>query len=128
MKTVVEKKNEKEERKDELKECFVLWRHTSKTGNYYLTGQTSKDVNGGIRLVGYFNSKKKNPKEPDVRVYEIDSEGKQGNEVADLWANVSKNENKYFTGMTNDKEKLVGFYGDENKELRPYIRVYFQQD
>lgn len=135
MKTVVKTKSKelskteevKEERKV-LKECFVLWRNESKSGNHYLKGYTPEEVNGGISVVGYFNSKKKNPKEPDIRVYEIDSEGKQGNEIAALWENISKNDKRYLTGSTNDKEDLVGFYGDEKHENRPYIKVYFQED
>ena len=48
-----------------------------------------------VKIVAYFNTRKKNPKEPDIRVYDIDSEGKQGIEVAVLWENISKNENRY---------------------------------
>ena len=83
------------------------------------------DENGNVRLVGYFNTNKKNPKEPDIRVYSLNNEGNQDIEVADLWENISKQETRYLSGSTNDKEKLVGFYGDKKEEKRPYIRVYF---
>lgn len=126
MKKVVEKK--KEERKEfNLEEAFVLWRNESKNKVHYLSGFTSEKLGKG-KLIGYFNTKKKNPKEPDVRVYEVDTEGKQGKEVADLWESISSKEKRYLTGTTDEKEKLIAFYGDENQEKRPYIRVYFQED
>lgn len=111
-----------------LTEAFVLWRNQAKSGAFYLSGNTSEEA-GNMKLVGYFNTNKKNPKEPDVRVYSIDNEGKQDKEVCSLWENVSKNgETRYLTGLTDDKEKIVAFYGDKHKEARPYIRAYFQQD
>ena len=116
--------NTKETKKGakELTEAFALWLHKSKADNEYLSGLTDKD---DIRLVGYFNTNKKNPKEPDIRVYSLNDEGNQDIEVADLWENVSKQDTRYLSGTTNDKEKLVGFYGDKKEEKRPYIRVYF---
>lgn len=116
--------NTKETKKgaNELTEAFALWLHKSKANNEYLSGLTDKD---DIRLVGYFNTNKKNPKEPDIRVYSLNDEGKQDLEVADLWENVSKQDTRYLSGSTNDKEKLVGFYGDKKEEKRPYIRVYY---
>lgn len=122
MRTV--KKEEKKEVKQEfnLIEAFVLWKNTSKSGKDYLKGY---DLNK-TKLVAFFNSNKKNPKEPDVRVYSIDSEGKQEKEVASLWENVTQNEKRYLTGNTDEKEKLVAFYS--NKEKAPYIRAYFKED
>ena len=117
-------KETKKERGDQLTEAFALWLHKSKADNEYLSGQTTVE-NGDVRLVAYFNTNKKNPKEPDIRVYSLTSEGNQDIEVADLWENVSKQDTRYLSGTTNDKEKLVGFYGDKKEEKRPYIRVYF---
>lgn len=118
--------NTKETKKgaSELTEAFALWLHKSKANNEYLSGLTTSE-NGNVRLVGYFNTNKKNPKEPDIRVYSLDGEGNQDIEVADLWENVSKQDTRYLSGSTNDKEKLVGFYGDKKEEKRPYVRVYF---
>ena len=31
------------------------------------------------------------------------------------------------TGTTNEKEKLVAFYGDEYETKRPFIRVYYSE-
>lgn len=118
--------NTKEIKKEgnELTEAFALWLHKSKANNEYLSGLTTSE-NGNVRLVGYFNTNKKNPKEPDIRVYSLNDEGNQDIEVADLWENISKQETRYLSGSTNDKEKLVGFYGDKKEEKRPYIRAYF---
>lgn len=116
----------KEEQKQEftLQEAFVMWRNESKNGGFYLKGQTSDKK---VKLVGFFNSKKKNPKEPDVRIYSVNAEGNQDLEVAALWEVISeKTGTRYLTGQTNDNEKLRGFYGKENQELRPYIRVYYK--
>ena len=121
-KTMTENKTENKE--VQMKEAFALWLHTSKAGNEYLSGSCDESI-GNARLVGYFNTMKKNPKEPDIRIYTLDSEGHQDKEVADLWENESKNKTRYLSGTSDEKEKLVGFYGDKKEEKRPYIRVYF---
>ena len=127
-KEIKEKELQKEVQKTELEEAFVLWRNEAKSGASYLKGHTPEKVLGGIGLVAYFNSKKRNPKEPDIRVYSLDSEGKQDKEVCSLWENVSKNGNRYLTGTTDDKEKIIGFYNDTKESNRPYIRSYFKQE
>ena len=121
-KTMTENKTEKKE--VELTEAFALWLHKSKNGNEYLSGSLDESI-GNARLVGYFNTMKKNPKEPDIRIYTLDPEGHQDKEVADLWENESKNKTRYLSGTSDEKEKLVGFYGDKKEEKRPYISVYF---
>ena len=116
------KKVEKEEETN-LKEAFVLWKHEAKSGITYLSGNTKEKVS----LMGFFNTKKKNPKEPDVRIYLLDEDGKQGEEVCSLWENTSKGGNKYLSGNTNDKENIVAFYNeiDETSKI-PYIRAYYK--
>lgn len=126
MRKTVEKEIKKEEEvKQEFKliEAFAMWKNESKAGTPYLKGIDFKKN----KLVGFFNSNKKNPKEPDVRIYEVDADGKQGNEVASLWDNVGKKGN-YLTGMTDEKEKIVGFYNKTEDEKRPYVRVYFREE
>lgn len=119
---------EKGEGKFNLTEAFVLWKNTSKSGNAYLSGSTNKDERGNsVRLIGYFNTNKKNPKEPDLRIYDIGPTGNQGIEVCSLWENISKNEKRYLTGITNDSEKIIAFY-QEVEEKRPYIKAYYKQD
>lgn len=126
-KEIKEKELQKEEvQKKELEEAFVLWRHEAKSGGSYLSGQTPGDNN--LRLVGYFNSTKRNPKEPDIRVYSLDDEGKQDKEVCSMWENISKNDNRYLTGSTDDREKIVAFYNSDKESNRPYIRAYYKQD
>ena len=125
------KEQEKELMKGEfdLKESFVLWKETAKSGTNYLKGYVPKtDKTNSVNLVGFYNTNKKNPKEPDIRIYNIDSEGKQDKEVCDLWETVSKNEKRYLTGLTDDKEKIIAFYTDRQNEVgtRPYIRAYYK--
>lgn len=117
----------KEEKKGfDLKEAFVLWKNESKKtpGYYYLAGFVSNEDK--TKLKGFFNTDKKNPKEPDIRVY-TEIEGKLV-EVASLWTNIDKNEKKYVTGTTDEHEKLVGWFGQENQEARPFLRVYYEKN
>ena len=114
----------KVEEKKQLEEAFVLWKNKAKSGLDYLSG---KDLNGN-KLVGFFNTKKENPKEPDIRIYNTDEKGSAKDEVASLWENIDKKDEKYLTGSTNEKEKLVAWYGKENEEKRPFIRAYFQDN
>lgn len=128
-KEIKEKELQKEEvEKTKLEEAFALWRHEAKSGASYLTGNTP-EAQTGLKLVGYFNSKKRNPKEPDIRVYSLDEEGNQDKEVCSMWENVSKDGNQYLTGTTDDKEKIIAFYDNlDMKSKRPYIRAYYKQD
>ena len=129
MRTVAKNNVEKkEEVKQEftLTEAFVLWKKKAKSGVEYLSGYTTDKNGNKTFLNGFFNSKKENPKAPDIRIMTAANEGEESVEVAILWENLSKDETKrYLTGHTNDNEKLVGFYGDKKEEKRPYIRVYF---
>lgn len=111
----------------DLDEAFVLWKKVSKSGTEYLSGYAIVNEKTQVRLIGYFNTRKNNPKEPDIRIYSIDSEGNQDMEVCSLWENISKNEKPYLTGMTNDKEKIVAFYRDNDINERPYVRAYYQK-
>lgn len=121
----MKKANETKEQGKELKEIFALWKHNGEKGTY-LTGKTE---DGSINLVGFFNTNKKNPNEPDVRVYEqTDKDQKLENQVCALWENVGKSGAKYLSGTDNENKKVVGFYGNENEEKRPYIRVYNKEN
>lgn len=110
------------EKKFEMKEVFTMWLKKNDKGTQYLSGKTPD----GLRLVGFFNGKKKNPKEPDVRIYEIDKDGNmKKEELTSLWVNVSKNDKKYLSGKVGDM-KIVGFInskGEENGKY-PYFSVY----
>lgn len=106
----------------ELKEIFALWKNKSKANQDYLSGYTNEEkIEDRMNLVAFFNTDKKNPNEPDIRVYQKGE--KLTNEVASLWTNVSNKGVKYLSGTDNEGKKIVGFYGDESQEKRPYIRV-----
>lgn len=105
-----------------LEEAFVLWKQTSKDGKEYLSGH---DLHNN-KILGFYNTNKKNPKEPDITVHLINEEGKIVKEIASLWANVTENKKEYLTGTTDEKEKLVCFYG--KKEKAPHIRAYFKEN
>ena len=125
MKTTVKKDvKETEKERGELKEILALWTKTSKDGLEYLSGSLSDEKK---YLVGYFNTNKKNPKEPDIRIYILDDEGKQDHEICSLWSYESKKGVEYFTGITDENEKVVAFYGDRNNTTRPLIRVYMEK-
>ena len=111
-----------------LKEAFALWRNESKQGKYYLSGYTLDDAGNKVKLLGYFNSDKENPKQPDVSVFLVDAEGKRADKVASLWENVNEKGVRYLTGTTDENEKLVAFYGKEHEELRPFIRAYYKEN
>lgn len=119
-----------EQKQSNLTEAFVLWEKKSKNGQFYLTGVTSSACDEVKRLIAFYNGSKKNPKEPDIRVYSVDAEGKQDQEVASLWNNISqKTKKEYLTGVSGDKEKLVGFYSNQEANMkRPDIRVYFREE
>ena len=121
-----EKETKEMEVKKELKECITLWKSESKNNTEYLTGFVAEDPN--IKLVGFFNGKKKNPNEPDIIIYVKDTEGKLGEEVASLWNSLGKNKKdySYLTGKDDDKNRLVGFYSSSEDSKKPYIKVYYQ--
>lgn len=122
----VEKTEVKEEVKKELKECMTLWRHESKAGNKYLTGMLADGV---IKVVGYFNTKKEKPNQPDINVYMLDVNGEKSDKVVSLWENIGKEtEKKYLSGLTNENEKLVGFYQNPDINNRPFIKVYYKEE
>ena len=111
------------EGKKQLQEVFAMWKKESKGGSFYFTGKHE-----GHYLVGFYNGKKKNPQEPDIRIYRKDGDGKlEGKEIVSLWMNVSKSNKKYLTGMIDGK-KVVGFLSDGKHEKAPSFTVYYSDD
>ena len=105
-----------------LKEAAILWAHTSKNGMKYLSGNVHHDEVGELKCTGFFNAKKKNPKEPDLRIYLHDEDGKVSQDACiSLWANVSKNGKGYFSGITDEQEKVIAFSGKKNS-----LRIYYK--
>lgn len=104
-------------------QAFAMWRKKSKNDKYYFTGKSS-DSN----LVAFYNGMKKNPKEPDLRVYKVDEDGKMTDKVlTSLWCNTSKNGTKYLTGKLNGK-RIVGFFYKGENEKAPYFTCYYSED
>ena len=125
----MKKTEEKVEKKEfNLDEAFVLWKNTSKNNNTYLTGMTGEKFTPNGKLVAFYNTNKKNAKEPDIKVYLKGEKDEENKEVAVLWDNISESKKQYLTGYDCDKTKLVGFYSKEVINGRPDIRVYFQED
>lgn len=122
-------KTEEVKREFTLKEFFVLWKHESKkNGNTYYTGKITSDDYEFSSLVAFQNSKKKNPKEPDLRIYLVDEKGNKDNDVfVSLWMNATDNGKQYFSGKFND-QRIVGFISKNTENNRPAIRVYFSDD
>ena len=112
--------------KEQLKEAFALWEN-KKGDSIYYTGKTSDTK--PVRVVAFINDSKKNPKEPDIRVYEQVEKGQKKPDLASLWESKSKAGKVYFSGSTNDNEKLIAFINDDTKDGKyPAIRVYFSND
>lgn len=122
-------KNEQKETKKEkfdLQECFTLWLNTSKEGNKYLTGY---DFNKN-RVIGFYNKKKTSDKQPSIRIYGVNEEGKMiEEEIITLWDTTFKTSGKDgLSGYTNEKEGIIAFYGDDENSKKPYIKGYFTKD
>lgn len=109
--------------KSDLVEVFALWE--AKKGNkVYYTGRTAGDA--PIRVVAFVNIDKKNPKQPDINIYEQVEKGQDKPQIASLWLNESKAGKKYYSGADNENYKLVGFINENTMEGKyPSIRVYY---
>lgn len=103
-------------------QILALWKQTSKDGNSFLSSK---------EYVGFYNSNKKNPKEPDLRVYKKDENGKIGKEsLLDMWCNPTKDgKGKYLTGKISGR-KVVGFITKEwtEESKKPYLSVYYSDE
>ena len=125
------KKNTKVEKNEERTEgkrnqLFALWKQKSKDGKTtYFTGK----ANTGISLRAFYNTKKKNPNEPDLRIYTyVDGETSKEN-VGAMWCNASKKDNtkKYLSG-TFDGVKVIAFFNSTDNEKAPYITAYVSEE
>lgn len=105
-----------------LEQAFALWPAKGKNGATYFTGNA-----GDTRIVAFTNGKKKNPKEPDIRLYT-----KAKDKLVDfgsLWCNVSEKggqAKKYMSGSLINNKKVVGFINEQKEgSKRPYISGYY---
>lgn len=103
-----------------MEQVFALWKAKTKKGRTYLTGKTAE----GTQLVGFFNTNKKNPNEPDARIY-LSKDMKE--EYCSLWCNVSDKGNKYLSGKVDGK-RVIGFINGNVESKRPYISVYYSEN
>lgn len=75
------RKTKKQEKQNKLESVGALWKTTSKNGDFnYMTGV----LENGDRIVAFFNKKKKNQKEPDLRIYyqnELEDEEDEDDEL-----------------------------------------------
>lgn len=110
--------------KKKLEGVFALWKKKSKNGGVYFSGKTE----GGSFLTGFYNTEKKNLKEPDLRVYAKDSEGDLSEEpFCSLWCNATKNGKKLLSGKVDGK-RVIGFIKADASEKQPYISVYYSDE
>ena len=111
-----------EKKEFNMNQLFAMWINKSKAGKNYLSGKDSD----GRKLIGFFNGKKQNPKEPDVRIYEVLDNGEVSkNEFTSLWVNVSANGKKYLSGKIGE-HRVVGFINSKATVdgKVPYFSIY----
>ena len=113
-------------KKATLEQVFALWRRTSKAGKSYFTGKVTIGENGK-QLRAFFNTDKKNPKEPDLLIYEYTDNKISKEEFCSMWCNATNNGKKYLTGKLGEK-RIVGFIYNGDNEKAPYLSVYYSDD
>lgn len=122
-KTTAKAKTTAEAKKEfKLESIFSMWKNLSKEGKVYFSGEFA-----GKKLRGFYNANKKNPNEPDFRVYALDEKGNIEKEpLTALWSNVSKNNKRYLSGNLDGK-RVIGFINQKSKENEkiPYFTLYW---
>lgn len=104
----------------EHEQAFVMWKTQQQNGKIVLTGKFGND-----KIIGYFNTMKKNPKEPDIRLYFNDY---IKDNFGSLWVGNSDSGKKYLSGRLYNDKKVFGFIIHSEKPNAPYITVYYQED
>ena len=111
-----------------LEQVITLWKKEGKKGNAYFSGLTAKKT----QVRGFYNTNKKNLKEPDLRIYALNKNGElEKEELASLWVNSSKDgKKKYLAGSINGLSKIVGFINEkaDDKNNLPYVRIYLADE
>lgn len=123
--SVAEQKEQTVERKNNLVQCMALWTHKNAKVPY-VTGLVGARGEEQFKVVGFFNGKKKNPKEPDLRIYEDLEKGRSREELVSLWLAQAKSGTQYYYGYDNEKKRVVAFHNANKKsEKSPDITVYY---
>lgn len=118
------KKTTEKKQEFTMQDIFALWKKTSKKGDTYFEGKSKE----GLYLRGFFNTNKKNPKEPDLRVYVSNKDRELSKEpIISMWCNVSKSGAKYLTGKLGDK-RVVAFIRKSDNDKAPYLTAYYSED
>lgn len=109
---------------------ITLWKQTSKNGKSFFTG----NYRGSEQLIGFYNTHKSNPNQPDLQVSFKDHEGKIAEQCASLWCKVAKSGNKYLSGeLANHSESgerifLKGFIQNSDNPKAPYVKIYLESE
>lgn len=120
MKSTQTTKTQNPKNEKQLERCAVLFQHTSKNGVSYLSGKEEGD---GMKLIGFYNTQKKNPKQPDIEIYESLEDGQRSKEsLIALWT-----KEKCATGYDNEKHKLVAFFNTSKDGKHRILNVYYQK-
>lgn len=121
-------KTTKKTAEKKMEQVLALWKQKAKSGLKYFTGTCEMKE---CHVIAFYNQEKKNPKEPDLRIYEqVKKNGKyeRGDELCGLWMNVSKNSKKKYLTGTIDGKRVVGFIYEGDNEKAPYISVYLSDE
>lgn len=112
--------------KKKLEQVFALWKRKSKDGKKtYFTGTCDEKE---TFLTAFYNTEKKNLKEPDMKVYTRDKDGNLSKEpLVSLWCNATNNGKKVLSGKLDGK-RVVGFINANATEKQPYISVYWSDE
>ena len=114
--------------KKKMQEVCALWKQKSKDGKKTFFSGLTADEESRLKLTGFYNTDKKNMKEPDLRIYVRDDEGNLSKDVyLALWCNASEKGKKYLSGKLGDR-RVVGFINENGTEKQPYISVYFSDE
>ena len=126
-----------DKREFELQPIFSLWRRKSKDGKKtYFSGKTT----AGEYVVGFYNTKRKNPKEPDLRVYFQTDNTESGfipGVSFSIWHNANdKTGKEYFSGVYQNEQnkngvesyKIVGFKSKSKNEKAPELNFYIREE
>lgn len=103
-------------------QVFAMWKNEGKNGKPYFTGK----LEDGTKLTGFYNTDKKNMKEPDIRIYRQGADGKlEGEEYVSLWCNSTKDGKKKYLSGKVDGKRVVGFIREKATGKLPYFTVYW---
>lgn len=106
-------------------QVFAMWKNEGKNGKPYFTGK----LEDGTKLTGFYNTDKKNMKEPDIRIYKVDGNNKiEGEEFVSLWCNSTKDGKKKYLSGKVDGKRVVGFIREKATGKLPYFTVYWADE